>query len=238
MNHVFIHAHRDDNDITYQNVRETALQGTHDMHSMNTNCLYLSRCINMKEKLSYWIQHCIDTKKDEWIDVPRYAYKLSKDAKIWILTYENLYQFLDLFGINYTHYSKYNEDSIELAKIHYTQKTRWEIMKRLEVLANAKIKPKNAEKTILFNNREMDNALGKLDHWDGEAYCCLSRRWNSTLDVDYHKMRNMGYQGLYISKEFMNQKYRFIKGDSVIGEWLSYLTVDTLMIWDHCLVEE
>lgn len=217
---------------------------------------WYNHCIEKTEMIKDAIKKGINIGEtsdyEYWINGDKFKYKLN-GGKILLVHQKNITKIFKKFGMfhketshirNQKKIEQYVEeiqlllDYVETFKYKYDESDKEKITKIIK-LSPKKVPYKINKKKKDFKNwcliwarisylynkmREAKEYISKYIEWEFDYY-----------ELDYTKIKEAGYDGIYFPQELIKEKKRFCGKDLYIRRTLSALGADSLIIWNWCL---
>lgn len=234
-----------------------------DIRFIDAYCIWYD-CFFSSKKIgdsSHWLEHCKEggSYYDKWLEREKQYYKVRPNAKIYILSHENLtkdYETLfDLREYNYreSFYQKFIKDHNELMKsiIAYSQHLD-EFKYKYNKDDDEKIR--NTMKKFSVKSFPDNGPITKSHQMTFKYWCYNLKKLISLYDrlkniskierennkygehrFILEKIYEKGYDGFYIPQDVIDNKHIYVGKYNTIQRILGHYGADTLMIWNWCL---
>lgn len=227
---VFIHASDDERLTKDKFITPPVPLGSQDLYNIFYSFFFLSR--QKEEGKSYWMVESKGKSENyKWHLMDVHYFKLSPNAKIMYLTFENIVDFMDKYGIFSKPSVVRRKDEIE------------ETIEEMQAyISHILDKQEKGEKPFKKVVRKYVHRLSTLpstwrfEKHDRDAY-------NSMIDfygyyeIDYDKLRGNGYDGIYFPQILFDNRWCFTGELLYIRATLDSIIADTLMVWNWCFDE-
>lgn len=227
---VFIHASDDERLTKEKFITPTVPLGDQDLYNIFYSFFFLSR--QKEEGNSYWMVESKGKKEDyTWHLMDVHYFKLSSNAKIMYLTFENIVDFMDKYGIFYEPFVVRSKDMIK--------ETIDEMQAYISHILEKQEKGEKPFKKIVRKYVHRLNILPgtwRFEKHDGDAYDSM-KNFYGYYEIDYDKLRVDGYDGIYFPQILFDNRWRFTGELLYIRATLDSIIADTLMVWNWCFDE-